>query len=124
MQLALDGTEYTMVREANLMTYIGDSMVSTYDLLDNQDIPESQVVFLEATHVGLDAATLARAKHYGHTDLSELSEVVRIYTEKNPNCQILLKHFSNKYGQDEINRRVHGSYFPDNSNVHVLASNE
>lgn len=95
--LASTGVELSEDKLVNLVTYIGDSVVDTYRLPENQDIPDSAVVFLESTHIGLDMATLARARYYGHTDLSELQETVGQYLRRNPNVQIVLKHFSNKY---------------------------
>lgn len=108
-------------KEVNLLTYVGDSMVDTYRLAENADIPDSSVVFLESTHIGLDNESLAKARYYGHTDLLELKETIGQYVRRNPNVQIVLKHFSNKYKLETITAAVNAA-FPDN--VHVFASNE
>lgn len=122
VDLGRQGVELSEERDVNLVTYIGDSMVETYSMPENQDIADSQVVFLEATHIGLDEQTRQRARSYGHTDLAELPPVIHRFQERNPLVKTVLKHFSAKYNQNDIEQSL--SKYKLDINVECFASND
>jgi ribonuclease Z len=84
--------------EVEPFTYVGDSTIATLEA--HPEIGRSEVLFLEATHLpGTSAETSAK---YGHTHLEELAELHARRPDVLASPNIVLKHFSMKYGRDEI----------------------
>jgi ribonuclease Z len=86
------------LREVNVMTYVGDSTIET--LRRHPEVGESEVLFLEATHLpGTSREVSAR---YGHTHLEELCALAEERPEALASRHIVLKHFSMKYEREQI----------------------
>ncbi len=92
------GEELYDYREANLLTYVGDSTLETLER--HPEVGESEVLFLEATH--LPGTSHEMSRKYGHTHLDQLSDLYRRRPEALASPFVVLKHFSMKYGEDEI----------------------
>jgi ribonuclease Z len=92
------GEELYDYREVNLFTYIGDSTIETLER--HPEVGESEVLFLEATHLpGTSREVSAR---YGHTHLEELAELAVRHPGALASPYVVLKHFSMKYEEEEI----------------------
>lgn len=92
------GEELYDYREVNLFTYIGDSTIETLER--HPEVGESEVLFLEATHLpGTSHEVSAR---YGHTHLEELAELAGRQPGTLASPYVVLKHFSMKYEEEEI----------------------
>ncbi|MGZ6090683.1 MAG: MBL fold metallo-hydrolase [Polyangiales bacterium] len=88
------------VVEVEPFTYVGDSTIATLEA--HPEVARSEVLVLEATHLpGTSRETSAR---YGHTHLEELAELHARRPEILASPHIVLKHFSMKYGREEIVR--------------------
>jgi ribonuclease Z len=85
-------------RDANVLTYIGDSTVETLDR--HPEVGRSEVLFLEATH--LPGTSREMSARYGHTHLDELIELYRRRPEALASRHVVLKHFSMKYGEADV----------------------
>ncbi len=85
-------------REQNLFTYVGDSTIET--LRRHPELGESEVLFLETTHLPGTSPTLS-AK-YGHTHLEELAALAEEQPATFASAHVVLKHFSLKYERAEI----------------------
>ncbi len=85
-------------REVNVLTYIGDSTLETLER--HPEVGESEVLFLEATH--LPGTSPAVSAKYGHTHLEELAELFRRRPATLASRFVVLKHFSMKYGEADI----------------------
>jgi ribonuclease BN (tRNA processing enzyme) len=85
-------------REHNAFTYIGDSTLET--LRRHPEVGQSEVLFLEATH--LPGTSLATSERYGHTHLDELIALFHERPEVFASPHIVIKHFSMKYGERDI----------------------
>lgn len=101
------GEELYDYRDANVLTYIGDSTVETLER--HPEVGESEVLFLEATH--LPGTSPEAAAKYGHTHLDELVALFSRRPEALASPHIVIKHFSMKYEDHDI-RRAHAS-LPD-----------
>lgn len=92
------GEELYDYRAVNLFTYIGDSTIETLE--QHPEVGESEVLFLEATHLpGTGREISAR---YGHTHLEELVELAARRPATLASRYIVLKHFSMKYDEEQI----------------------
>jgi ribonuclease Z len=85
-------------RDAVVLTYVGDSTVETLDR--HPEVGESEVLFLEATH--LPGTSREMSAKYGHTHLEELAELYLRRPEALASPHVIIKHFSMKYGADDI----------------------
>jgi ribonuclease Z len=92
------GDEIYDVREVAALTYVGDSTLET--LLRNPQVGQSEVLFLEATH--LPGTSPDVSERWGHTHLAELAELAGQRPEIFASRHIVLKHFSTRYERDEI----------------------
>ena len=92
------GEELYDYRTVNLFTYIGDSTIETLE--QHPEVGESEVLFLEATHLPGTARELSA--RYGHTHLEELAELAARRPETLASPHIVLKHFSMKYDEEQI----------------------
>lgn len=86
------------VFEVEPFTYVGDSTLATLEA--HPEIGKSEVLFLEATH--LPGTSIETSAKYGHTHLEELAELHARRPDILASPHIVLKHFSMKYGRDEI----------------------
>jgi ribonuclease Z len=92
------GEELYDYRAHRALTYVGDSTIET---LERQEgLGDCDVLFLEATHVG--ATDPAVSAKYGHTHLAELCALFRRRPEAFGRAHIVLKHWSMRYGRDEL----------------------
>jgi len=94
----LRGEVVTDEKKHNAFTYIGDSTIET--LRRHPEVGESEVLFLEATH--LPGTPLASSERYGHTHLEELVALFHEKPEVFASPYIVIKHFSMKYGERDI----------------------
>lgn len=92
------GEELYDYRAADVFTYIGDSTLDTLER--NPEIGQSEILFLEATHLpGTSPEVSAR---YGHTHLEEIAALFERRPEILASPHIVLKHFSMKYDEGQI----------------------
>jgi ribonuclease Z len=84
--------------EVNVLTYVGDSTLATLER--HPEVGESEVLFLEATH--LPGTSPELSAKYGHTHLEELAALAVRSPEVLASRHVVLKHFSMKYGADDI----------------------
>jgi ribonuclease Z len=91
------------LREVNVLTYVGDSTLETLER--HPEVGESEVLFLEATH--LPGTSPELSAKYGHTHLEELAALAVRRPEALASRHVVLKHFSMKYGADEIRAALH-----------------
>jgi ribonuclease Z len=92
------GEELYDYSEVKVLTYIGDSTVETLER--HPEVGTSEVLFLEATHLtGTGREVSAK---YGHTHVEELAELHRRNPEALGSRYVVLKHFSMKYGLEEV----------------------
>jgi ribonuclease Z len=92
------GEELYDYRRLNLLTYIGDSTIETLER--HPEVGESEVLFLETTH--LPGTAHAASARYGHTHLEDLAALAEQRPETLASRHIVLKHFSMKYEEAEI----------------------
>ncbi|HEU4412213.1 MAG TPA: MBL fold metallo-hydrolase [Polyangiaceae bacterium] len=92
------GEEVHDVSEVAALTYVGDSTLDT--LLRNPEVGQSEVLFLEATH--LPGTSPEVSERWGHTHLGELAELAEQRPEIFASRHIVLKHFSTRYERNEI----------------------
>jgi ribonuclease Z len=84
--------------ETPKFTYIGDSTIET--LLEHPEVGQSEVLFLEATH--LPGTPREQSRAWGHTHAEELAELSRSRPEIFGSRHIVLKHFSMRYDRATI----------------------
>lgn len=96
------GEELYDYREINVVTYIGDSTIET--LRRHPEVGDSEVLFLEATH--LPGTSLDASARYGHTHLDELVALFHEAPDTLRSPHIVLKHFSMKYSERDIRAAV------------------
>lgn len=101
------GEELYDFKQIPLLTYLGDCTIQT--LLEHPEIGQSQVLFLEATHLGETSREVS--KTWGHTHLDEIIELAREQPHIFANSHIVLKHFSTRYSHHEILAAF--KYLPD-----------
>lgn len=92
------GEEVHDITEMASLTYVGDSTLAT--LLENPHVGQSEVLFLEATH--LPGTSPDVSERWGHTHLAELAELATQRPEIFASRHIVLKHFSTRYEREEI----------------------
>ena len=92
------GEELYDYREVRLFTYIGDSTIDTLER--HPEVGESEILFLEATHLPGTAREVSA--RYGHTHLEELAELATRRPEALASRYVVLKHFSMKYDEEQI----------------------
>jgi ribonuclease BN (tRNA processing enzyme) len=92
------GEELYDHREVNRFTYVGDSTIETLER--HPEVGESEVLFVEATH--LPGTSPAVSAKYGHTHLDELGALFLRRPEALASPHIVLKHFSMKYDAAQI----------------------
>jgi len=85
-------------QEANLFTYVGDSTIETLER--HPEVGESEVLFLEATH--LPGTSPEASARYGHTHLDEIAALFDRRPEVFRSPHVVLKHFSMKYDERDI----------------------
>lgn len=85
-----------------LFTYIGDSTLQT--LQEHPEVGKSEVLFLEATHLGKGHHEVS--DKYGHTHLDSLAKLWKEDPRALQSKHIVLKHFSMRYIRDEITEAV------------------
>ncbi len=85
-------------QEANLFTYVGDSTIETLER--HPEVGESEVLFLEATH--LPGTSPEASARYGHTHLDEIAALFERRPAAFRSPHVVLKHFSMKYDEREI----------------------
>jgi ribonuclease Z len=81
-------------------TYVGDSVVETLER--NPKIADCDVLFVEATH--LPGTEVDAARKYGHTHLDELVALHARAPQALAARHIVIKHFSLKYREGDIER--------------------
>jgi ribonuclease Z len=96
------GEELYDYHDVNVLTYVGDSTIETLER--HPELGESEVLFLEATH--LAGTSLAVSARYGHTHLDELAALFARRPEALASPHIVLKHFSMKYDEPQIRAAV------------------
>ncbi len=79
-------------------TYVGDSTPET--LWRNPTLGDSDVLFLEATH--LPGTPRTASERWGHTHFESLVEWLEARGASMPCQHIILKHFSMKYRREEV----------------------
>ena len=92
------GEELYDYRDVNRLTYVGDSTLETLE--KHPEIGESEVLFLEATH--LPGTALEVSAKYGHTHLEEIAALYARRPEALASPHVVLKHFSMKYDAEQI----------------------
>lgn len=92
------GEELYDTREVAVLTYVGDSTIET--LVRNPEVGQSEVLFLEATH--LPGTSPDVSERWGHTHIAELAELAERRPEIFASRHIVLKHFSTRYERSEI----------------------
>lgn len=94
------GEELYDFHTINAFTYVGDSVIGT--LRRHPEIGQSQVLFLECTHLpGTERSVSAT---WGHTHLEEILELAAERPEIFASPHIVLKHFSTRYDHRDILR--------------------
>jgi ribonuclease Z len=92
------GEELYDHRDVNVLTYVGDSTIDTLER--HPEVGESEVLFLEATH--LPGTGREMSAKYGHTHLDELAELFARRPEALASPHVVLKHFSMKYDKEDV----------------------
>jgi ribonuclease BN (tRNA processing enzyme) len=92
------GEELYDYHDVNRFTYVGDSTIETLE--KHPEVGESEVLFLEATH--LPGTALEVSAKYGHTHLDEIGALYARRPEALASAHIVLKHFSMKYDEAQI----------------------
>ncbi len=94
------GEELYDFHTLDAFTYVGDSVIGT--LRRHPEIGQSQVLFLEATHLpGTERAVSAA---WGHTHIEEIIELAREQPGIFASPHIVIKHFSTRYDLRDIVR--------------------
>lgn len=96
------------------LTYVGDSTVETF--VRSPELSDCDVLFIEATH--LPGTEVERATLWGHTHLDELVALHQRSPELLRAKHIVIKHFSVRYGPEEIAAAHRG--LPDGLRERVL----
>ncbi len=96
------GDEVYRFNDHSALTYIGDSTLET--LRRHPEVGQSEVLFLEATHLG--ETSPARSAQWGHTHLDELVDLWRESPGTLASKYIVLKHFSMRYHPEAIRAAV------------------
>jgi ribonuclease Z len=94
------GEEIHDFHSLDALTYIGDSTIET--LIEHPEVGRSQVLFLEATHIGDTPRSVSH--DWGHTHLDELIELAGQRPEIFASPHVVLKHFSTRYDVRDIRR--------------------
>lgn len=92
------GEELYDHRDVNRFTYVGDSTLETLE--NHPEVGESEVLFLEATH--LPGTSPELSVKYGHTHLDQLADLYARRPEVLASPHVVLKHFSMKYEARQI----------------------
>ncbi len=98
----LRGEMVTELRPHPVLTYVGDSTPET--LVRHPEVGDSDVLFLEATH--LPGTTREASARWGHTHLDDLVELARTHPRALAARHVVIKHFSMKYDEAEVRRAV------------------
>jgi ribonuclease Z len=85
-------------QEHKVFTYIGDSTIDT--LRRHPEVGDSEVLFLEATHLGETDPEISR--RWGHTHLDELVALWRERPAVLASPHLVIKHFSTRYARSQI----------------------
>ncbi|KAL2482447.1 Nuclear ribonuclease Z [Forsythia ovata] len=96
-KLKLSGVKITNTTTSPEIAFTGDTMSDFITDPDNIDVLRSKILILESTYVE-NLTTVADAREYGHTHLSEIIS----YADRFENKAILLIHFSARYQLDVI----------------------
>jgi ribonuclease Z len=92
------GEDLYDISHHKLLTYIGDSTIDTLE--KHPEIGESEILFLEATHLpGTDPEV---SRTYGHTNLEQIIALAEQSPQTFASPHIVLKHFSTRYRREEI----------------------
>lgn len=92
------GEELYDLSHHKLLTYIGDSTIETLE--KHPEIGESEILFLEATHLpGTDPEV---SRTYGHTNLEQIIALAHERPATFASPHIVIKHFSTRYSREEI----------------------
>ncbi|XP_057459756.1 tRNase Z TRZ1 [Actinidia eriantha] len=95
------GVEVTNTTTMPEIAFTGDT-VSDFIIDDNNvDVLRAKVLIMESTYVS-NIETVANARDYGHTHLSEIVN----YADRFQNKAILLIHFSARYQADDIEKAM------------------
>ncbi len=92
------GEDLYDTRAVNVLTYVGDSTLATLER--HPEVGESEVLFLETTH--LPGTSPELSARYGHTHIEELAALAERCPEAVASRYVVLKHFSMKYGAEDI----------------------
>jgi ribonuclease BN (tRNA processing enzyme) len=92
------GEELYDHRDVHRLTYVGDSTVATLE--EHPELGESEVLFLEATH--LPGTSPEISAKYGHTHLNEIAALYARRPEALASPHVVLKHFSMRYDAAQI----------------------
>jgi ribonuclease Z len=92
------GEELHSFHERAVLTYVGDSTIDTLER--HPELGESDVLFLEATH--LPGTSPEVSAKYGHTHLEELAALYLRAPAALASPHVVLKHFSMKYARADI----------------------
>lgn len=79
-----------------VITFSGDTQIEF--VLENEDVRNSKVLFLECTYVD-EARPVERARKWGHTHLFEIAENAEAFRNVE---NLVLIHFSPRYSRDKI----------------------
>jgi len=102
IQLKRDGVDITREVIEPKVTYIADCIGDT--LFDQAHIWDSETLIIESTFIENDELAMARKK--GHTHLQEVVRALEEMGDQIKAKQIILKHFSMKYGRKHILNRL------------------
>ncbi|KAL2465316.1 Nuclear ribonuclease Z [Abeliophyllum distichum] len=96
-KLKVSGVKITDTTTSPEIAFTGDTMSDFITDPDNIDVLRSKILIMESTYVE-NLTTVADAREYGHTHLSEIIG----YADRFENKAILLIHFSARYQLDVI----------------------
>ncbi|KAL5722978.1 ribonuclease Z [Ranunculus cassubicifolius] len=100
-KLKLSGVEITNTTTEPEIAFTGDTMSDFILDENNSDVLRAKILVVESTYVN-DSMTVANARDYGHTHLSEIVG----HADKLLNRAILLIHFSARYEVKEIEAAI------------------
>ncbi|MBE7411151.1 MAG: MBL fold metallo-hydrolase [Leptospiraceae bacterium] len=108
------GFELSIEKNTPVISYSGDSRIEY--VLNNADVRNSKVLFLECTYID-DKRDTNRAREWGHIHLDEIIQ----YAKEFQNEKIVLFHFSKRYSHKYIFSTVKNK-IPDilKDRVHVF----
>lgn len=86
------------VHDVPAFTYVGDSTIATLE--QHPELGESEVLFLEATH--LSGTPHEASERWGHTHIEQLIELYERSPATLASKHIVLKHFSSRYTRAQI----------------------